>query len=183
QLNHYKMFINGEWRESESKKTLPVINPYDEQQWGTIPQASSKDIEDAVKSANDAFQYIWKNLNGYTRGTYMIRLADLVEQNKDRLALYETKDNGKVYRETIKQVPFTARALRYFGSYADKIGGETIPLDNTNMMDYTLREPLGVAVLITAWNSPLQLLMNKLAPALAAGNCVVVNPRSDERRV
>lgn len=172
---NYKMFINGEWKDSADDRILPVIDPYTQEQWGTIPQASKDDIDSAISAANKAFK-IWKHLNGFDRCKYMLNLAELVEENKEILAKYETKDNGKVYRETIKQVPFTARALRFFGTYADKVMGDTIPLDNTNMFDYTLREPVGVAVLITAWNSPLQLLMNKLAPALAAGNCVVVKP-------
>jgi len=175
-MNTYKMLINGEWKCASNKETLPVINPYNEKQWGTIPQATEEDTKQAINAATQAFHDIWKNLNGFKRGQYMLKLAELVEENAERLALHETKDNGKVFRETIKQIPFTARALRFFGSYADKVYGETIPLDNMQMFDYTTREPLGVAVLITAWNSPMQLLMNKLAPALAAGNCVVVKP-------
>lgn len=176
QVTEYKMLINGEWVKSSTNETLPVVNPYNEEQWGTIPQASKEDVERAIDAANNAFHNVWKNINGFQRGNCMQKLADLIEEHAGKLALYETKDNGKVLRETSKQVPFSARALRYFGSYADKVYGETIPLDNGQMFDYTMREPIGVAVLITAWNSPMQLLMNKLAPALAAGNCVVVKP-------
>lgn len=175
-MEHYKMLINGNWKLSSTDETLPVINPYDKQQWGTIPQASKEDVELAIEAAQNAFHTSWKTMNGFSRAKCMLNLADLIEENAEKLAIHETKDNGKVIRETKKQVPFTARALRFFAGYADKIYGETIPLDNMNLFDYTMREPVGVAVLITAWNSPMQLLMNKLAPALAAGNCVIVKP-------
>lgn len=175
-MEHYKMLINGEWKNSQNESTIPVVNPYNKEVWGTIPQAHRDDVDLAIESANIAFQTVWKKKSGFERAKLMFKLADLIEENAEKIALLETRDNGKVIRETIKQVPFTARALRFFGGYADKIYGETIPLDNMNLFDYTMREPLGVAVLITAWNSPMQLLMNKLAPALAAGNCVIVKP-------
>lgn len=172
-MNHYKMLINGEWVVGD--ETLPVINPYNKEVWGTIPQATREQVNAAIDAATAAFK-VWQKKSGFDRAKLMYRLAELIEENAEQLAILETKDNGKVIRETKKQVPFTARALRFFGGYADKIYGETIPLDNGNLFDYTMREPLGVAVLITAWNSPMQLLMNKLAPALAAGNCVIVKP-------
>lgn len=175
-MKNYKMLINGEWKNSKDGSTLPVVNPFNKEIWGTIPQSSKEDIDMVIEAANNTFQTVWKKKSGFERAKFMFKLADLIEENADEIALLETKDNGKVIRETKKQVPFTARALRFFGGYADKIYGETIPLDNMNLFDYTMREPLGVAVLITAWNSPMQLLMNKLAPALAAGNCVIIKP-------
>ncbi|WP_218962767.1 aldehyde dehydrogenase [Fredinandcohnia onubensis] len=170
------MLINGEWKESSEQTSHPVINPYNKEIWGTIPQASRIDINYVIDAANKAFHTVWKKKSGYERAKLMFKLADLIDENTDRLAFLETKDNGKVLRETKKQVPFAARMLRFYAGYADKIYGETIPVDNLNLFDYTLREPVGVCVLITAWNSPLQLLMNKLAPALAAGNCAIVKP-------
>ena len=92
------------------------------------------------------------------------------------LSKVESTDNGKVTRETEAQMHHVARQVRYFAGYADKIHGKTIPLDNLAMFDYTLREPLGVVVMITPWNSPISLLANKLCPALAAGNTAVVKP-------
>jgi aldehyde dehydrogenase (NAD+) len=103
-------------------------------------------------------------------------LADLIEANAPRMALLESTDNGKVIRETESQMHFAARQYRFFAGYADKLWGKVIPLDSDDVMDYAMRVPLGVAVLITAWNSPMGLLSNKLGPALAAGNCVVVKP-------
>jgi aldehyde dehydrogenase (NAD+) len=106
----------------------------------------------------------------------MFKLAGLLERDADRIAEIETTDNGKVIRETQAQMRFAARNYRFHAGFADKLTGETKQVDNPNLFDYTTREPIGVAALITAWNSPMGLLGNKLAPALAAGNCVVIKP-------
>ena len=90
--------------------------------------------------------------------------------------MLESTDNGKVIRETSSQMLFAARQYRFFAGSADKLWGKVIPLDQPDILDYATREPLGVSVLITAWNSPMGLLSNKLAPAIAAGNCVVIKP-------
>jgi aldehyde dehydrogenase (NAD+) len=92
------------------------------------------------------------------------------------MGVLESTDNGKVIRETSSQMLFAARQYRFFAGSADKLWGKVIPLDQPDILDYATREPLGVAVLITAWNSPMGLLSNKLAPAIAAGNCVVIKP-------
>ncbi|UUT34666.1 aldehyde dehydrogenase [Microbacterium elymi] len=129
----------------------------------------------AVAAARTAFPG-WRDTPGIERARLLHRLADAVEKNADRLAQWETTDNGKVIRETRPQMSFVARNLRFFAGYADKLYGKTIPLDNAKIFDYTVRRPRGVCALITAWNSPLALLANKLPPALATGNTVVVKP-------
>jgi len=106
----------------------------------------------------------------------MTELARLIDENATELSQLETTDNGKVIRETKTQMHFTAGTLRFFAGYADKINGSVIPMDSPELFDYTLREPRGVAALITAWNSPIQILANKLPAALAAGCTVVVKP-------
>lgn len=175
-MQTYQMLINGEWTSGSKQQFFESMNPYSGEAWANIPEASEQDVTQAIEAANHAFQNGWKQTSGYERAKLMNRLAELIEENAEHLAHIETRDNGKVVRETHKQMFFAARAYRFYAGYADKIGGETIPLDNTEMFDYTLREPLGVAVLITSWNSPIQLLTNKLAPALAAGNTVVIKP-------
>jgi (Z)-2-((N-methylformamido)methylene)-5-hydroxybutyrolactone dehydrogenase len=172
----YGMFIGGEWVPGSTDERLHSVNPFNREIWATVPQASEDDVESALSAAHDAFENSWRSVNGLRRAELMMKLADLLDANASKMARMETTDNGKVIRETEKQVRFAARNYRFFAGYADKLYGEVIPLDNTNLFDYTLREPLGVVVAITAWNSPIQLLTNKLAPALAAGNTVVAKP-------
>lgn len=133
-------------------------------------------MERAIEAAHEAFRGSWRRVNGRDRAALLHRLADLIDAERDALARIETTGNGKVIGETTAQVGFAAGNYRYFAGLADKLQGYTIPLDHPDMFDYPLVEPLGVAVLITAWNSPLTLLANKLAPALAAGNTAVVKP-------
>jgi acyl-CoA reductase-like NAD-dependent aldehyde dehydrogenase len=172
----YKMLIAGEWVDAQSGERLDSYNPYTQNVWATIPQAAEADVTRAIEAAHQCFQSVWRKVNGRDRALMMNRLGELIEQNAEKLARIDSTDNGKVIRETVVQMRFAARNYRYFAGYADKLQGNTIPLDNGEMFDYTIVEPLGVAVLITAWNSPLPLLANKLAPALAAGNTVVIKP-------
>ena len=169
------MLIAGARVPAASGRVLPAINPYDRTQIATIPDAAATDVNAAVCAAQEAFVE-WRAVSGLHRARLMHNLADAMERDADRLGEMESRDNGKLVRETTTQARFSARNYRYFAGYADKLYGKSIPLDDRDKLDYTLREPVGVAALITAWNSPMQLLANKLAPALAAGNCVVVKP-------
>jgi len=172
----YKMLIDGQWRDSSTGETFPTVNPFNQEPWAMIPQASEKDVDEAIQAAHRSYMNVWRHVNGQVRGMLLSRLAELLEANAERMAVLETTDNGKVIRETLNQMKFAARNYRFFGGYADKLYGETIPLDHASMFDYTIREPLGVVVLIISWNSPIAILCNKLAPALAAGNAVVIKP-------
>ena len=171
-----QMYIDGRWRESASGERFPAVNPFNQETWASIPQAADSDVEEAIAAATRAFHRVWSKTNGLQRGELMRKLADLLEADADRLATMESTDNGKVIRETRPQMSFAARQYRFFAGYADKLWGKQIPLDSPQILDYASREPVGVAVLITPWNSPMHLLSNKLAPALAAGCCVVVKP-------
>lgn len=172
----YELFINGEWIHANNQEYFPAINPFKQEMWAEIPQASDEQVAQAIGAARAAFDKSWSKTSGLERATLLHRLADLLEADAARMGLLESTDNGKVIRETSSQMLFAARQYRFFAGYADKLWGKVIPLDQPNVMDYTTREPLGVAVLITAWNSPMGLLSNKLAPAIAAGNCVVIKP-------
>lgn len=171
-----QMLINGAWTDGTGQERLDSHNPFDQSIWATIPLATDDDAARAVEAAHRAFRGVWRRTPGHERAALMVRLADLMEARAGDLAHVCSTDNGKVIRETTAQMRFAARNYRHFAGYADKLHGETIPLDNGDMFDFTLVEPLGVAVLITAWNSPLPLLANKLAPALATGNTVVIKP-------
>jgi acyl-CoA reductase-like NAD-dependent aldehyde dehydrogenase len=172
----YRLFIGGKWLDSSDGGRFPTINPYNRQTWATIPQATVADVHQAIDAARTTYETLWRKTTGVQRANLLYKLADLVEKQVDRLSMLESTDNGKVVRETKNQVLFAARQYRFFAGYADKLWGKVIPLDQRDVFDYAQRTPVGVAILITAWNSPLGLLSNKLAPALAAGNCVVVKP-------
>jgi (Z)-2-((N-methylformamido)methylene)-5-hydroxybutyrolactone dehydrogenase len=175
-IKDYNMYINGEWVESSEKERIQSVNPYNQEIWATIPQASEDDVKTAVAAAKKTFYKVWKNTTGIQRANLMMKLADLLDQEAEKMSILESTDNGKVIRETRNQMHFSAKGYRYFAGWADKIYGEVVPLENQHLFDYTYREPLGVCVLITAWNSPISLLASKLAPALAAGNTVVIKP-------
>ena len=169
------LFIAGQRVRDPAQEAFDAVNPYTQQVWARIPQASDAQVAEAIAAARAA-QDGWQRTSGHERCKLLLRLAEVMEVNADRMAVMETTDNGKAIRETSGQMRSAARAYRYFAGLADKLQGATIPVDARDAFDFTRREPMGVCVLITAWNSPMGLLSNKLAPALAAGNCVVVKP-------
>jgi len=175
-LPHYLLHIGGEWREGQDAARFDATNPYTARTWATVAQAGPQDVAAAIAAARHAFECTWSRTNGYERGRLMLKLADLLHDNAARMGRLESTDNGKIIRETQVQMVLAARQYRFFAGYADKLWGRQIPLDQRDVFDYATREPLGVVALITAWNSPMGLLANKLAPALAAGNCVVIKP-------
>ena len=175
-VTRYQRLIGGRLVDAESDRRLDAENPYTREVFATIPDASATDVRAAVDAARNAFDDTWSKVSGAERARLMHRLADLIEAGADALARLESTDNGKILSETTSQAKFAARNYRFFAGYADKLYGRSIPLDAPSTLDYTLREPVGVAALITAWNSPMQLLANKLAPALAAGNTVIIKP-------
>lgn len=170
------MLVGGEFVPACDGAELDAIDPYLGEPIARIPDAGPADVDAAVRAARAAFTDTWSRVPGVERARLMHRLADLLDGSADELGLLESRDNGKLLRETTAQVRFAARLHRYYAGFADKLSGRTVPLDNPDVLDYTTVEPLGVAALVTAWNSPMQLLANKMAPALAAGNCVVVKP-------
>ena len=175
-LPHHLLHIAGQWREGRASRRFNAINPYTALPWATIAQAEAEDVEAAIAAARDCFERTWSRVSGYERGRLMAKLADLLQADAERMGRLESTDNGKIIRETQIQMVLAARQYRFFAGYADKLWGQQIPLDQRDVFDYATREPLGVVALITAWNSPMGLLANKLAPALAAGNCVVIKP-------
>ncbi len=151
------------------------INPYTEKPWAVFTEADEGDVDRAVTAAERAFES-WRKTSGVERARLMNALADVIERDIDRLAQIETNDNGKLIKENRNQILFAARNFRFYAGYIDKIAGEVKTMDAYTSFDFTVREPIGVCALITAWNSPLQLLSNKLPPALAAGNTAVIKP-------
>ncbi|MEV0623649.1 aldehyde dehydrogenase [Nonomuraea sp. NPDC050404] len=173
-MKQARMVIDG--RPADGRDRFESINPYTGQAWATVPAATARDVDRAVEAARRAFRDTWRSTPGLQRARLMTALADLLESRAESMARMESRDNGKVIRETSNQMVFAARNLRFFAGYADKIYGRTVPLDHPGVFDFTRRRPYGVAELVTAWNSPIALLANKLPAALAAGNTVVVKP-------
>ncbi|MGF1878679.1 aldehyde dehydrogenase [Photobacterium frigidiphilum] len=173
----FQMLINGQWIDAKSGKTFESINPATEQVWGEFPFADANDVDDAVCSAHAAFESDeWRLMAASQRGKLLRKLGDLVGENKEKLAQLESKDNGKLIRETLGQVGYLPEFFYYYAGLADKVEGETLSLDKADLFGYTVREPLGVIAGIIPWNSPLYLTAIKIAPALATGNTVVLKP-------
>jgi (Z)-2-((N-methylformamido)methylene)-5-hydroxybutyrolactone dehydrogenase len=172
----YKMFIGGEWRDAQDDAVFDSIEPYTGRPWAQVPEGSASDVDHAVMAAKAALEGEWAELGGFGRAALMHRLADLLERDASRLGRLESRDNGKLVRETAGQTEYLPAWLRYFAGLADKLQGETIPSDRSNFFVYTEHQPIGVVGAIVPWNSPLLLTMWKLAPALAAGCTVVVKP-------
>lgn len=171
------MCINGAWVASASGDYFETDNPYTGQPWALIPQGHEDDVERAVQAAYTAFTSgEWPKLNATQRGGLLRKLADLLTEKAKHLAEIEVRDNGKLLAEMGAQLNYLPQWYYYYGGLADKIEGSVIPIDKSGNFNYTRHEPLGVVAAIIPWNSPLLLTAWKIAPALAAGNTVVVKP-------
>lgn len=176
QIQRLKMLVGGEWRESSSDSFSSIVDPSNNQVIAEVPKASREDAEAAVESARHAFDSPeWRDMDPSKRGRILIKLTGLVRENSEELARLETLNEGKLLRESKGDVAWAARTFEYFAGLADKIEGETIPVP-PKRLNYTLREPLGVTVHIVPWNYPIALASRSMAPALAAGNTIVVKP-------
>lgn len=171
------MFIGGEDWAGSGDGRIEVDNPYSGEVWASVPIATEADIDRAVTSAAEAFRTgPWASELPAARAKVMRRFADLIARDAELLTEVQVKENGKAIREQSAQTNGLPGYLEYFAGVAEIRGGETIPVSVKDTFAYTVREPLGVIAALTPWNSPLALLMWKLAPALAAGNTVVVKP-------
>ena len=171
----HQLFIDGEFVDAISGETLATLNPHDNSVIAQVAMAGHADVDLAVKAAHKAFP-AWSRMQAADRGRILLKLADLIEANGEELARLESLDTGHPLRDCrMLDVPRTAGCFRYFGGMADKFQGETIPVD-AGFLNYTLREPLGVVGQVVPWNFPLMFTSWKMAPALAAGNTIVLKP-------
>ena len=173
-IQNFKMFIDGQWVDSESNRTIETLNPENNEVWATVPEASAKDVDKAVKAAQEAFEISWSKLHPKDRAKYLRSLANQLRNNAEHLGTIETKDTGKIFRETKTQANYIAEYYDYFAGLADKIEGTVVPIDKPDMQVTTTRIPIGVVAAIIPWNSQMLLTAVKLAPALAMGNTVVI---------
>jgi aldehyde dehydrogenase (NAD+) len=152
-----KLFINNEWVDAIKGKTFDTVNPVTEEKITAVQEAGQEDIDKAVAAANAAFK-TWKKSNGCDRRNMLLKLADLIEQNKERLGAVESMDNGKpmhVARDV--DIGFVCECYRYYAGFADKCGGKTIKTtrNSGNMFCFTTHEPIGTCGMIIPWNFPL----------------------------
>ena len=173
-IQNFKMYIDGQWVDSETGRTIETLNPENNEVWATVPEASAKDVDRAVKAAQNAFEVSWANLHPRDRAKYLRSLANQLRDNAEHLGTIETKDTGKIFRETKTQANYIAEYYDYFAGLADKVEGTVVPIDKPDMQVTTTRIPIGVVAAIIPWNSQMLLTAVKLAPALAMGNTVVI---------
>ncbi len=172
----YGLYIGGTYVQPEGASRLPVSNPATGEEWATIVNARAEDVDEAVRVARATYDTVWSKVGPAARGRLLNKLADVIEGRARELAEIEVRDNGKLLREMYTQLKAIPGWYRYYAGLADKIQGETIPQEKRSLFNYTLREPYGVVGCITPWNSPLMLGSFTFAPALAAGNTIVVKP-------
>jgi acyl-CoA reductase-like NAD-dependent aldehyde dehydrogenase len=176
-LATYQLYIDGQWVEPASDEYFETDNPYLAQPWARVARGTAADVDRAVQAAHRALTNgEWPKLTASRRGALLRRLGDLVTERSKALAEIEVRDNGKLYAEMSAQTAYMAQWYHYYGGLADKIEGSVIPTDKPDTFNYTRYEPIGVVAAIIPWNSPLLLTAWKLAPALAAGNTVVIKP-------
>ncbi|XP_026314184.1 cytosolic 10-formyltetrahydrofolate dehydrogenase [Hyposmocoma kahamanoa] len=176
-----QLFIDGQFVNSDSGKSMEIVNPTDESVICKVQCASISDVDRAVKAAKKAFEEgEWNKISARERAALLFKLADLMEQHKEELATIESIDSGAVYTLALKtHVGMSIETWRYFAGWCDKIQGSTIPINHARPnrnLTITKKEPIGVCALITPWNYPLMMLSWKMAACLAAGNTVVMKP-------
>ena len=171
------LFIDGRFVEPRNGNYIDSFDPTTGEPWYQFAEADADDVDAAVSAANAAFRNpAWRRMTQTDRGKLVRKLADLVREHADELAEIETRDNGKLIKEMRAQMRAMPDSYHYFAGMADKLQGETIPVNKLDMLNFNMREPLGVIGMITPWNSPLMLLTGTLAPCLAIGNTVVIKP-------
>jgi (Z)-2-((N-methylformamido)methylene)-5-hydroxybutyrolactone dehydrogenase len=171
------LYVDGQWRPASAGAYFDSADPFTGEVWSRVPSATAEDVDDAVRAAHRAFSTgAWAEMTPTKRGRLLYKLGDLVAANAQKLAELEVRDNGKLLAEMLGQMHYLPEWFYYYGGLADKIEGAVTPAERPGMMHYIRYEPIGVVAAISPWNSPLVLTVWKLAPALAAGNTVVVKP-------
>jgi phenylacetaldehyde dehydrogenase len=172
-------FVGNQWLPAHDGRTFTTYDPSSAQPLAHVARGDAPDVDKAVKAAREAFdEGPWRHsLSPIERGKVLWRLADLIERLSETFAQVDSLDNGKPVSTALKSdVPLAVDHLRYYAGWPTKIEGATLPINQRGMFNYTIREPIGVCGLIVPWNYPLLMAIWKLAPALAAGNCIILKP-------
>ena len=178
----HKLLIDGQPAEAASGKTFTTVNPATGETLGVVAEADSADIDRAVASARKALEGPWSKMSPADREKVLHKIADLIEARAEAFAQLETLDNGKPIREAKSgDLPLSVALFRYYGGWPTKLHGETTPVSvpyypGAKFLHYTVREPVGVVGAIIPWNFPLLMAVERLAPALACGNAIILKP-------
>ena len=171
----YQMLIDGQWVDASDGARYDSVDPATGDVWASMPEATSDDVDRAVRAAEAAgISGRWASMTPTERGKCLRRLGDLLADASETLGRIETRDTGKMFKETRWQAKYIAEYFHFYAGAADKIEGRTLPIDKPDMFVFTNREPLGVVAAIVPWNSQRFLTAVKIGPALAAGNTVVL---------
>ncbi|EJC72238.1 NAD-dependent aldehyde dehydrogenase [Rhizobium leguminosarum bv. trifolii WSM2012] len=177
-MRRFQHYIDGEFSDGEA--SFPSIDPASGAVWAEMPEAREGDVDRAVNAADRAlYEGAWPKMTATQRGKLLYKLADLVAANAQVLAELETRDTGKIIRETSAQIAYVAEYYRYYAGISDKIEGAYLPIDKPDMDVWLRREPIGVVAMVVPWNSQLFLSAVKIGPALAAGCTMVVKASED----
>ena len=178
-----KMYINGEWIESESKKTREVINPANGEVIALTAEGTKNDVDMAIEAARVSFYETgdWRRMNSQERADILLKIADKIDEYRDEFARLDTIDNGKPLREAEGDIDDGIHCFKYYAGLIKAPYGGVYDVNDGfgTMHSYTVHEPIGVVAQITPWNYPFLMAIWKLAPALAAGNSVVFKPSSN----
>ncbi|MEI3612527.1 aldehyde dehydrogenase family protein [Pseudogracilibacillus sp. SO30301A] len=178
-MQKFQMYINGKWIRHTDADGIVVRNPSNGDKIAVIPRGTRDDVDSAVKAAYTAFRgESWRKIKAFERGEILFDLADKIKTHRDELAELESVDVGKPLSQGYADVDAAIRYFRFYGGAADKVMGNTIPIED-GLLDYVVREPVGVTAHIIPWNYPLQIISRSVAAALTTGNTVVVKSAED----
>ena len=176
----FKMFIDGDWADASGGQSIDSINPATEEVWAQFPDADAADVDHAVRTSDRAFsEGPWSRMSARERGQCLRRIAQAIGPLAEELGRVETTDTGKLLRETTWQARNLVEVYDYYAGLADKLQGDLPPTPPGSPLAMVVREPLGVVAAVVPWNSQLHLAAMKIAPALAAGNSIVVKASED----
>lgn len=175
ELTRYRMLIDGAFVDAEDGAVFESVNPATGEPWCEVPAATEGDVDRAVQAAHRAFsEGPWSRMTAGERGACLHRLGDVLAEHSEALGRTESRDTGKLFKETAWQARYIASFFQFYAGAADKLTGDTLPIDKPDLFVFTAREPLGVVAAVVPWNSQLFLTAVKMAPALAAGNTLVL---------
>lgn len=177
-LFRQQCFVDGKWIDADNKKTFIVLNPFDQQELGHVPECGTEETRRAIEAANKAWT-AWRSMTALQRCDIMWRWAELIDEHKEDLAVLMTLEQGKPLAEARGEVDYGNSFIKWFAEEARRVYGDVIPSNKPNQHLIVIKQPIGVVAAITPWNFPIAMITRKCAPALAAGCTVVIKPAED----